>query len=121
MSNSQKDPGLYQWDIGSGKILKRVERAHANGQSAVADNGTLATCSFDKAVKLCVWGPQATCLRWNPFGSLLLLHGFSTIPMAAMSEDDDPPAQWSVNWSRRGYRRSHQHRVSTRGGGSGRR
>ena len=53
MSNSQKDPGLYQWDIGSGKILKRVERAHAKAvrDLAVAD-GTLATCSFDKAAKL---------------------------------------------------------------------
>ena len=53
VSNSQKDPGLYQWDIGSGKILTRVERAHAKAvrDLAVAD-GTLATCSFDKAAKL---------------------------------------------------------------------
>jgi len=53
VSNSQKDPGLYQWDIGSGKILKRVERAHGKAvrDLAVAD-GTLATCSFDKAAKL---------------------------------------------------------------------
>ena len=55
MSNSQKDPGLYQWDIGSGKILTRVERAHAKAvrDLAVADDGTLATCSVDKAAK--VW------------------------------------------------------------------
>ena len=54
VSNSQKDPGLYQWDIGSGKVLKRVERAHAKAvrDLAVADDGTLATCSFDKAAKL---------------------------------------------------------------------
>ena len=54
VSNSQKDPGLYQWDIGSGKILKRVERAHGKAvrDLAVADDGTLATCSFDKAAKL---------------------------------------------------------------------
>ena len=53
VSNSQKDPGLYQWDIGSGKILTRVERAHGKAvrDLAVAD-GTLATCSFDKAAKL---------------------------------------------------------------------
>ena len=54
VSNSQKDPGLYQWDIGSGKILTRVERAHGKAvrDLAVADDGTLATCSFDKAAKL---------------------------------------------------------------------
>ena len=54
VSNSQKDPGLYQWDIGSGKVLKRIERAHGKTvrDLAVSDNGTLATCSFDKAAKL---------------------------------------------------------------------
>jgi WD40 repeat protein len=54
VSNSQKDPGLYQWDIGSGKVLKRIERAHGKTvrDLAVANNKTLATCSFDKAAKL---------------------------------------------------------------------
>ena len=54
VSNSQKDPGLYQWDIGSGKVLKRIERAHGKAvrDLAVSDDGTLATCSFDKAAKL---------------------------------------------------------------------
>ena len=54
VSNSQKDPGLYQWDIGSGKILKRIERAHGKTvrDLAVANDKTLATCSFDKAAKL---------------------------------------------------------------------
>ena len=54
VSNSQKDPDLYQWDIGSGKILTRVERAHGKAvrDLAVSDDGLLATCSFDKAAKL---------------------------------------------------------------------
>ena len=54
VSNSQKDPGLYQWDIGSGKILTRIERAHGKAvrDLAVANDKTLATCSFDKAAKL---------------------------------------------------------------------
>ncbi len=60
VSNSQKDPGLYQWDIGSGKILTRVERAHGKAvrDLAVSDDGTLATCSFDKVAKL--WSLCAT-------------------------------------------------------------
>ena len=54
VSNSQKDPGLYQWDIGSGKVLKRIDRAHGKTirDLAVANGKTLATCSFDKAAKL---------------------------------------------------------------------
>lgn len=52
VSNSQ-DPGLYQWDIGSGKVLTRVERAHAKSVRDLAVfDGALATCSFDKAAKL---------------------------------------------------------------------
>ena len=59
VSNSQKDPGLYQWDIGSGKILTRIERAHTKAvrDLAIADDGAerrLATCSFDKKAKQ--WG-----------------------------------------------------------------
>ena len=53
ISNSQKDPGLYQWDIGSGKVLKRIDRAHGKTVRDLAvDDGLLATCSFDKAAKL---------------------------------------------------------------------
>ena len=59
VSNSQKDPGLYQWDIGSGKILTHIERAHTKAvrDLAIADDGAerrLATCSFDKKAKQ--WG-----------------------------------------------------------------
>ena len=54
VSNS-KDPSLFQWDVGSGKVLVTVERAHSKtvrdlGVAPGADK--LASCSFDKCVKL---------------------------------------------------------------------
>ena len=49
VSNSQKDPGLYQWDIGSGKVLKRAERAHGARPSETSPSPSPTTCSFDKA------------------------------------------------------------------------
>ena len=58
VSNSHNNPALFQWDFGSGKeIFKkaRLERAHettVRDISGLAADGKLATCSFDKNVKI---------------------------------------------------------------------
>ena len=54
VSNSA-DPALFQWDFASGKLLTKIDRAHEtnvrNLDAALAGD-KLATCSFDKSVKL---------------------------------------------------------------------
>ena len=54
VSNSA-DPALFQWDFASGKLLTKIDRAHEQGirnLDAAVSGDKLATCSFDKSVKL---------------------------------------------------------------------
>ena len=49
------DPALFQWDFASGKLLTKIDRAHEQGirnLDAAVSGDKLATCSFDKSVKL---------------------------------------------------------------------
>lgn len=59
-SNSKTDPAILQWDLGSGKVIHRRERAHETNVrdlSSLAADGKLASCSFDKSAK--IWSLKA--------------------------------------------------------------